>query len=50
LVCGLVLTLLLTRTWVSYGDDKPKAKPAAAPMSAGLEKMKKLAGTWLAAD
>lgn len=42
LVCGLLLTLGLT----SYGDEK-----AAAPSAnVGLEKMKKLAGTWLAAD
>ena len=37
--------LLLTLTAGVYGDDAPKS--AAHP---GLEKMKKLAGTWLVAD
>ncbi len=50
LVCGLVLTLLLTRSLTSYGDGKPEAKLPAPPTNVGLEKMKKLAGTWLAAD
>jgi hypothetical protein len=50
LTCGLVLTLLLGISLASYGDGKPAAKPPAAPANAGLEKMKKLAGTWLAAD
>jgi hypothetical protein len=44
--CGLLLTLSLA----SYGSDKPGTKPPAAATNAGLEKMKKLAGTWLAAD
>lgn len=47
---GLVLTLQLTISPVSYGDDKPEAKLPAPPTNAGLEKMKKLAGTWLLAD
>jgi hypothetical protein len=50
LVCGLVLALLLSYSLASYGDDKPGAKLPAPPTNAGLEKMKKLAGTWLAAD
>ena len=45
-VCGLLLTLSLA----SFGDDKPGAKLPPPPTNAGLEKMKKLAGTWLAAD
>ncbi len=44
--CGLLLTLSLA----SFGDDKPQAKRPAPPTNAGLEKMKKLAGTWLVAD
>jgi hypothetical protein len=44
--CGLLLTLSL----ISLGGDKPGAKLAPAPTNAGLEKMKKLAGTWVAAD
>src|SRR3954453_2954755 len=46
LVCGLLLTLSLA----SFGDDQPKAKLPPPPTNANLEKMKKLAGTWLAAD
>jgi hypothetical protein len=44
-VCGLLLTL----SQASHGDDKSGAKPSPVT-NAGLEKMKKLAGTWLAAD
>jgi hypothetical protein len=33
----------------SYGDEKTGARPQA-PTNAAFEKMKKLAGTWLAAD
>ena len=50
LACGLVLTLLLGISLASYGDGKPAAKSPATPANVGLEKMKKLAGTWLAAD
>ena len=50
LTCGLVLTLLLGVSLASYGDGKPAAKAPASPANAGLEKMKKLAGTWVAAD
>lgn len=47
---GLVLTSLLTLSWASYGDGKPSAKTPAPRTCAGLERMKKLAGTWVAAD
>jgi hypothetical protein len=50
LACGLVLTLLVTLSASTYGDGEPGAKLPAPPTNAGLEKMKKLAGTWLAAD
>ena len=50
LACGLVVTLLLTVSAASYGDGEPGAKVPAPPTNAGLEKMKQLAGTWLAAD
>ena len=50
LSCGLVLTLLLTLPLASRGDGKPGAQLPAPPTNAGLEKMKKLAGTWVAAD
>jgi hypothetical protein len=50
LTCGLVLTLLLGLSWATYGDSKPAVKLPAPPTNAGLEQMKKLAGTWLAAD
>ena len=40
--------MLLTLTVVARGDDKPVIKPSAAK-HAGLERMKKLAGTWVAA-
>jgi hypothetical protein len=46
LVGGLVL---LTLTTGVRSDDKPSNAPAAAP-HAGLERLKKLAGTWVAAD
>ena len=47
---GLVVTVLLTLSLASYGDGKDGAKFPAPPTNAGLEKMKKLAGTWLALD
>src|SRR6516164_1693908 len=47
LVCGLLLTVSLP----SYADDKkPDVKLPTPPTNASLEKMKKLAGTWLVAD
>ena len=47
-MCGLLLTLTLSQA--GFGADKPAVKQPAAPTNAGLEKMKTLAGTWLAAD
>ena len=44
--CGLLLTL----SQASFGGDKPGVKLPSPATNAGLEKMKKLAGTWLAAD
>lgn len=46
LACGLMLVVLQA----SYGDDKSAVKLPPPPTNAGLEKMKKLAGTWVAAD
>src|SRR6516165_12136525 len=45
LICGVVLI-----AWqvASYGDDKPGKLPPP-PTNAGLEKMKKLVGTWVVA-
>jgi hypothetical protein len=34
----------------SHGDDKAGGKLPSPPTNAGLEKMKKLAGTWVVAD
>jgi hypothetical protein len=45
-----VCALLLTLSQASFGGDKPAVKLPSPPTNAGLEKMKKLAGTWLAAD
>jgi hypothetical protein len=50
LACGLVVALLLTLSVTGYGDSKPGATPPARPTNANLEKLKKLAGTWVAAD
>jgi hypothetical protein len=50
LACGLVCALLLTLVTATYGDGESGAKLPAPPTNAGLEKMKKLAGTWVAAD
>ena len=46
LVCPL---LLLALQLAAFGDDKTVKLPLA-PTNPGLEKMKKLAGTWVAAD
>jgi hypothetical protein len=46
LVC---LVLLLGLQLAAYGDDKTGKQPPT-PTNAGFETMKKLAGTWLAAD
>jgi hypothetical protein len=45
-VCGLLLTLSLA----GFGADKPEVKLPAPRTNAGLEKMKKLVGTWLTTD
>jgi hypothetical protein len=47
LVCGLMLAAFGAAT---RGDDKPAPGKPPAATHAGLERMKKLAGTWLAAD
>jgi hypothetical protein len=44
----LIAGLLLVAVGGSIGEDKPEAKKASA--NAGLEKMKKLVGTWVTAD
>ncbi len=49
LTCGLVWTLLLTLSAASHGGEAGARFPAP-PTNAGLEKMKKLVGTWVAAD
>jgi hypothetical protein len=41
---------LLACSPTSYGASKPAPKLPAPPTNAGLEKMKKLVGTWVAAD
>ena len=48
--CGLLTALTLTLSLTSHGGDKSQPKPPAPPTNAALEKMKKLAGTWLLAD
>lgn len=48
LVCGLLLAGV---TFSVVAEDKDKdAKAPAAPKNVGLEKMKSLVGTWVAAD
>ncbi len=44
------MSLTLTVSPASRGDDKSVPKLPAPPTNAALEKMKKLAGTWLLAD
>ena len=46
-LCGL---LLVTFSVATAGGDKPGDKQAPTAANVGLEKMKKLAGTWLTAD
>jgi hypothetical protein len=46
-VCGL---LLIGAHIPAYGDDKTAGNPPSASTNVGLEKMKALAGTWVAAD
>jgi hypothetical protein len=50
LACGLLSALLMTLSLATYGDDKAGAKLPTPPTNPALEKMKKLAGTWLAVD
>ena len=50
IACGLVITLMLTVSLAIYGEDKAGTKLPAPPTNAALEKMKRLAGTWLVAD
>src|ERR1700686_3567026 len=47
---GLLTVLTLTLSLTSHGGDKSQPKLPAPPTNAALEKMKKLAGTWLLAD
>ena len=47
LACGLLLFALCS---VIYSDDKTSGKLPPPPTNPALEKMKKLAGTWVAAD
>jgi hypothetical protein len=46
----LVMVLTLSVSLPSKGDEKSAPKLPTPPTNAGLEKMKKLAGTWLLAD
>jgi hypothetical protein len=47
---GLLAALMLTVSLASQGGDKSAPKLPTPPTNAALEKMKKLAGTWLLAD
>jgi hypothetical protein len=47
LVCGLLVIALQVAT---HADEKSVGKLPPPPTNAGLEKMKKLAGTWVSAD
>jgi len=47
---GLLLGLMMTLSGMNYGADNAVPELPAPPTNAGLEKMKKLAGTWLLAD
>jgi hypothetical protein len=46
----LLMALSVTASPASQADDKSEHKLPAPPSNAALEKMKKLAGTWLLAD
>jgi hypothetical protein len=50
LACGLVLALPLSLSLASHPGGKSGAQSPAPAANANLEKMKKLAGTWVAAD
>jgi len=47
---GMLTILTLGLAATSHGDDKPSPKLPAPPTNAALDRMKKLAGTWLLAD
>ena len=47
LLCGLIVATL---SLVAFGDEKHEHHTATAPANVGLEKMKKLVGTWVEAD
>ena len=42
--------MMVTLSGISQGDDKTSPKAPMPPTNAGLEKMKKLVGTWLLAN
>src|SRR5262245_60682364 len=46
----LIGGLLLTLAPVIWADDKPATQLPSPPTNGALEKLKKLAGTWVAAD
>jgi hypothetical protein len=50
LACGLLTTLTLTLSFASYAGEKALPKLPTPPTNASLEKLKRLAGTWLLAD
>ena len=50
LACGLLMILTLALSLASHGGEKTSPKVPTPPTNAALEKMKKLAGTWLLAD
>jgi hypothetical protein len=50
LVSGLLAAFMLAVSLTSQGGDKSQPKAPAPATNVNLEKMKKLAGTWLLAD
>jgi hypothetical protein len=50
LAWGLLMSLMLALSSASRGGDKAVPKLPKPPTNAALEKMKRLAGTWLLAD
>jgi hypothetical protein len=50
LALGLLTAWMVTLSPASHGEDKSAPKLPTPPTNAALEKMKKLAGTWLLAD
>src|SRR5262245_31283078 len=50
-ICSLgLVALVLAMSPAGWADDKSSPKLPPPPTNAGLEKMKKLAGTWLMSD